>query len=344
MNEISTIAGDRPCLGCGFNLTGQPIVREETYNLLIARCPECGTVAPLQEYPMLGKWAGRLAALMACAFSLVLIGALVIGSLSLFGVARGMSQSASMPLASDIASAYFDHVTSKVMAGDTMTIQADLAVESQLYQAQNELDGAPVPAQRFAVINPPGTPTANPNKDSSILTDDAVEIARNRFVNEWSTIDDGWWDAQRPATFLAEAGGAVGSLLEIPPGAWIFFVFISFFYAMLLSILMLHRKRLWLVCFGLVPVALAGAFMLIWPPRSTNWFGMWGTQAQSLAEIAVWPSVRLATLVLAYLSIIVGMLVGRSLARFVLTLLLPPRLRTALAPVWTCDGHPVPRP
>ena len=344
MNEISTIAGDRLCVGCGFNLTGQPVVREETYELLIARCPECGTVAPLQEYPMLGKWARRLAALMAGAFTLTLVSVLLISSLSLFGVARGMSQTASMPVAADIAIAYFDHVAAKVEAGDSITIQADIAVEAQLYQAQAELDGAaPVQTQPFPVVNTQGTQPAA-KRDPSTLTDDAIEIARNRYVNQWATIDDAWWETQRPSTFLAEAGGHIGLLLEVPPEVWIFFVVISFLFAMLLSILMLHRRRRWLVGFGLLPVALSFAFMLIWPPRPTNWFGMWGTQAQSLAEMVAWPSVRLATLVLAYVSIVVGMLVGRSLARFMLTLLLPPRLRCALAPLWSCDGRPVPRP
>jgi hypothetical protein len=73
------LTGDRLCAGCGHNLVNQPIVREPHYQLLIARCPECGTAAPLQEYPLLGRWAGRLAALGAVAWGGMLL-ALILGA------------------------------------------------------------------------------------------------------------------------------------------------------------------------------------------------------------------------------------------------------------------------
>ena len=63
--HLGTIAADRACAHCGFNLFAQPITREPHYALPIARCPECGTVAALQEYPALGPWARRWAAALA---------------------------------------------------------------------------------------------------------------------------------------------------------------------------------------------------------------------------------------------------------------------------------------
>ena len=71
--RVSTIVGDRLCIRCGFNLTGQPVMKESKYNLFIARCPECGAVASLQEYPILGKWANRWATLAAALWLLVLM-------------------------------------------------------------------------------------------------------------------------------------------------------------------------------------------------------------------------------------------------------------------------------
>ena len=62
---VSILVGDRLCTKCGYNLTGQPVLREPHYEMLIVRCPECGAVAALQEYPVLGRWAGRWAALLA---------------------------------------------------------------------------------------------------------------------------------------------------------------------------------------------------------------------------------------------------------------------------------------
>jgi hypothetical protein len=86
---VGIIRGDRVCIACGFNLCGQRIVREPRYNLLIARCPECGQAAALQEYPLLGRWANRWAATLA---GLWLMGffALSIGcGMAIFGLAVG---------------------------------------------------------------------------------------------------------------------------------------------------------------------------------------------------------------------------------------------------------------
>ncbi|MFG0306583.1 MAG: hypothetical protein ACF8Q5_10280 [Phycisphaerales bacterium JB040] len=71
---LGQIQTDRACVGCGFNLFGQTIVRDEHYGLPIARCPECGRVCALQEYPGLGAWARRWGALLGAAWLLVAVG------------------------------------------------------------------------------------------------------------------------------------------------------------------------------------------------------------------------------------------------------------------------------
>ena len=89
---VGIIQGDRVCLACGFNLCGQRIVREPRYNLLIARCPECGQAAALQEYPLLGRWVNRWAATLAGTW-LVLYLALSIGcGMAIFGLAVGTTE------------------------------------------------------------------------------------------------------------------------------------------------------------------------------------------------------------------------------------------------------------
>jgi hypothetical protein len=87
--RVSTIVGDRLCVGCGFNLTGQPVFKESQYNLFIARCPECGVVASMQEYPALGKWANRWAALAAALWLAVLAGGTFAFGMIVFGVSMG---------------------------------------------------------------------------------------------------------------------------------------------------------------------------------------------------------------------------------------------------------------
>lgn len=68
--RVGELIGNRVCLECGYNLIGQPIVRERHYNMVIARCPECATVVALQEYPRLGRWANRWAGMLAAALLL----------------------------------------------------------------------------------------------------------------------------------------------------------------------------------------------------------------------------------------------------------------------------------
>jgi hypothetical protein len=93
--RVSTLVGDRLCIRCGYNLVGQPIVREGHYNMLIVRCPECATVASVQEYPLLGRWANRWAALLAALWALVMVGLWAGTSLSMFGFSMGGAELAS---------------------------------------------------------------------------------------------------------------------------------------------------------------------------------------------------------------------------------------------------------
>ena len=77
------LTGDRLCIGCGYSLVHQPILREPTYGLLIVRCPECGDVAPVQEYPLLGRWASRPAAIGAGLWLLTLLGVLAVSTIGI---------------------------------------------------------------------------------------------------------------------------------------------------------------------------------------------------------------------------------------------------------------------
>ena len=87
---VGRIDGVRPCLHCGHDLHGQAIVREAAYGLLIARCPECGTVAALSEHPRLGIWGKRLGATLMATMLTMLIPLLLLTALAIFGVAAGI--------------------------------------------------------------------------------------------------------------------------------------------------------------------------------------------------------------------------------------------------------------
>lgn len=111
--RVSVLAADRACTRCAFNLIGQSVVRESHYGLLIIRCPECGTVASLQEYPLLSRWANRWAALLAALWFL----AITAGTLAVAGVIMGftfgVSQSASERVVETIKNAYIAHETAR---------------------------------------------------------------------------------------------------------------------------------------------------------------------------------------------------------------------------------------
>jgi hypothetical protein len=101
--RISTVIGDRLCIKCSFNLAGQPVFRENVYGMAIVRCPECSTVASLQEHPLLGRWAGRFAAVLAGIWLLMLIGGIFASGGVLFGMSQGCLQNGSYRLATEIS-------------------------------------------------------------------------------------------------------------------------------------------------------------------------------------------------------------------------------------------------
>lgn len=84
---VGRLEGVRPCLQCGHDLHGQVIVRETTYGLLIARCPECGSVAALSEHPRLGIWGRRLGTLLMTTMLALLVPLLLLTALAIFGIA-----------------------------------------------------------------------------------------------------------------------------------------------------------------------------------------------------------------------------------------------------------------
>ncbi|MCC6659828.1 MAG: hypothetical protein IT437_02970 [Phycisphaerales bacterium] len=104
--RVSTVAGHRLCSSCGFTLLGQPILREPHYAMLIIRCPECGAIAAVQEYPALGRWAARWAALLAAIWLVTLVGATLASAGILFGMSEGMLDAATTLYAEEIARAH----------------------------------------------------------------------------------------------------------------------------------------------------------------------------------------------------------------------------------------------
>jgi hypothetical protein len=91
------------CTRCGYNLIGQRIVREKHYAMLIVRCPECATVASVQEYPLLGGWARRWGVVLAALWFILLLATFPASSGAIFGF--------SLVIAEEAARGYAAHLT-----------------------------------------------------------------------------------------------------------------------------------------------------------------------------------------------------------------------------------------
>lgn len=107
--RVSTLIGDRLCVRCGYNLTGQAILRELHYQMLIVRCPECATVASVQEYPLLGRWATRWGLVLAGLWVVVLLGFMVGTGATIFGFSISITEEACQPYSQFLSNQYSLH-------------------------------------------------------------------------------------------------------------------------------------------------------------------------------------------------------------------------------------------
>lgn len=288
--RVSTVVGDRLCIKCGFNLTGQPVMKESTYNLFIARCPECGTVASMQEYPALGKWANRWAA-MAAALWL----AVIIAGMAGLGVSFFATSVASTQVVSDSASR-------AIILEWVETPSGHKALED--FRARNS------------------NPTA-------ILT-------------RRHPIDMKWWSAQDGWKVLTKQGGWRAIVLKPAISFSSVVLIIGAIGGVLLSVAMLHVPRPRLVLYLLLPVAVATAFQSIFITQITL-SPIFGTTVRDVALQLVARATMATTDVFAYIGLVVGALVGRSIARAMVMALLPPRMRSSLSFLWIAAGKKPPK-
>ncbi|MFG0300004.1 MAG: hypothetical protein ACF8K1_10435 [Phycisphaerales bacterium JB047] len=102
------IRADRACIGCGFNLFGQTVTKEEQYGLAIARCPECGTVAALQQYPLMSHWVNRFRAILAGLYLMLLLGTLALSAMIVSGFSFAVTNTASERLGDYLGLSYMN--------------------------------------------------------------------------------------------------------------------------------------------------------------------------------------------------------------------------------------------
>jgi hypothetical protein len=303
--RVSTLVGDRVCATCGFNLCGQSVVREQHYNMLMVRCPECGTVAPMMEYPLLTKWSVRFGYVLAAGWLLVLLLMIAVSSGVLFGQCNSVAQWGCMPLATEIAKLQKAH-----------------------WQEQTGL-------------KPDFVGPIDPNFIASQSW--VVQQALTAEPGAYSYIDKTWWDSQDVDVIVASLGGTTKAV-ELSKLAMLVQWFliplgIGWFWAVALLHVKLRRVAIW------IPLLLfvGGAVLyLVVPNTWFNTWNWWGDTAQNIAFRSKGWIVMLAAGGLSTMLVLIGVLTGRPLARLAVRGLLPPRLRGTLGYLWLATGRTPP--
>ncbi len=270
--RVSLMTGDRICIHCSYNLIGQPIMREPHYNLLIVRCPECGEVTTTQEYPVLGKWAGRIGTVFAGLWMLIIIALLALTALMMFGLSLGTTE---------------------------------LAIDGYWRYLNDQHN-------QWSAANP--TPAVG------------------------MTSFEAWYISQDQSQLLADAGGVFGSLSReflVPLAATVLLVPVV---GAMWSVILIARRMRSLVVFAITMwlIALAFGSMSMIDAMTTDptWAGRAAWQQVGVPILAVFITLTLPCLIL-------GMAFGRALARWMVKVLLPPRMWCRMAWLWTtCNLDP----
>jgi hypothetical protein len=236
--RVSTLIGERLCTHCGYNLTGQPVLREPHYRMLIVRCPECGGAAGLQEYPLLGRWAGRWAALLAALWFLVML-ALWIGSgAAIFGLSLGAAE-----------------------------LSSEKFAEWILREHTAQATATPVPGAQ------PG-PGPGGGGGASIAE---VTISTPRGLIRYDPQSlHSWWAAQDRAALLARAGGW-RAMVDWPAlWLWVPLGLVAFTLGAMWSVILLHLRRgrvvLWSAAVMTVALIFATVVIASWLTHETGWY------------------------------------------------------------------------
>jgi hypothetical protein len=193
--------------------------------------------------------------------------------------------------------------------------------QTQQQTAAANLAGVPTP-------NPPGTAVAVGGPGGQVV----VRINPGDFA--------GWWKQQDQAAFLRDAGGLFGGINWIVWYIWMWAIIVSLVFGVMWATLMLARSRGQLLMWGGVIILTAAAIGLI---PIMDWFAREPTWTRQAAARQIAPLVLGMTLLWAFIALSVGLWFGRSIARAMVAMLLPPRMRSSLAFLWLTDGLEPPR-
>ncbi len=313
------IRADRACVGCGFNLYGQSVSKEPHYGLAIARCPECGVVAALQQYPVMTHWVNRFRAILAGLYLVLLFAFLGLSTLAISAFAISGAELASEPLG--------DHIGYEWTVWTQEQAQAAQAAQPTPGISQTTTAGGGT-ATTFTLNGQSTTVTTNPVSGPSYspgsyrwvpLTPDWIDNQLDASIERFG----GLWTNKNPEIYMLMLPAAFVSL--------VFGIFWS------LALLGSSRRRALLVPLASV---LIGTAFLIGMNMDNNYYSWSSNVSQHIYVPLIVP----VFMIFSLLMMAVGVWCGRIVARGVIRMALPPRARLPFAVLWTRDGLEPPRP
>lgn len=322
-DAFAEIRADRACIGCGFNLFGQPVTKEDHYGLAICRCPECGIVAALQSYPVMSHWVNRFRAIIAALWIVILLGLFIAHTAAVTGMAQGAGNLAGEQMSEYIGEANYLWEKAKEEAA---------------------IAANPIPANTTTSSPIPGLPAG-----TTIVTNNGVTTINGVVVSgntpstrpsqfRWTWLSSEWVEKHLDET-ITSRGGLVKNidmkfLVMFIPGA-----IVSILFGVFWSIALIggSRKRvLWVPFTGSI---IAIAFMIAFGVRDSG-----AVYASSLTQDLYAPIVGPFYIVVLFLMCGFGIFIGRTIARWVVVMAIPPRSRVPLSILWTVDHKPFPKP
>ncbi len=265
---VGKLDADRLCARCLQQLAGTTVYREPRLGILYLRCTECGTAAPVTEYPASWRWMRRFGVIVA---ALVLLLCFVL-------------------LVADV----FANSSCTYMAGwESIRDFAD-----QLTQAGVKIDSQ-------ATWRAPPQFIADTASIEAIGTDPTL------------------WRAAWRAVLFNAIPGVIASILS----------------GIVWSLLLLHRRLAVALLWQIVPMVLAclvvAIIFLVQMPSAQN--------TMTYADLAYWHfglPFTLFSIATSAAARIVAVIATRPLARLSLRVLIPVKLRGAIASVWANDAVP----
>lgn len=357
--RVSLLVGDRFCIACGFNLVGQSVVREPHYNMLMVRCPECGTAAAMQEYPLLGRWASRWARVLAVAMMLLMTVLTFGASLACWGVSIPPVLAMVEPLAEKLGESQIKWKRAQAIAAPQNAAVASPFDSAPATPAPESLsaEANTIPVDTSLPVSSGGRvrPSAPANDSGAAVSPNPAVAMNSAEVSSPPAVaaleividedqlrrygESDWAQSGEPKAVLAktsiwEAGinwaGLKWLVLSLP---------VAFLFGVIFSVLLLGLGR-WK---ALVIIPIVFGLSTCWAyidklDDSSQWGGQIDWMA---ADLAGFPLHVVVFLFMAY-AMSMGIWSRRAIARGFVRVMLPPRLCGSLADLWLSDGKTPP--